>query len=165
MEKCIEKISAYNILNNILPGVVFCYLSKVLLGKELIEGSIVDSLFTYYFIGMVVSRIGSLIIEPICKKTRIVKYFNYNDYMIACRKDEKIQTLSETNNIYRTLLALCITLILFMLFVHLRKIWCWFSDVSNWIVISGLILIFALSYRKQTKYVYDRVDLVCKGDK
>lgn len=45
MEKFIEKLSTYNILNNILPGVVFSYLCNRLLGIQLVDNSIVENLF------------------------------------------------------------------------------------------------------------------------
>lgn len=38
---------------------------------------------------MVTSRIGSIIVEPVCKKFKIVKYVEYKDYVNVCKKDEK----------------------------------------------------------------------------
>ena len=98
MEKFIEKLSTYNILNNILPGVVFSYLCNRLLGIQLVDSSIVENLFIFYFIGMVISRMGSIIVEPVCKKCKIVQYTQYKDYVNASKKDEKILVLLETNN-------------------------------------------------------------------
>lgn len=37
MEKLIEKLSTYNILNNILPGVVFCFLCSRLCGLSIVN--------------------------------------------------------------------------------------------------------------------------------
>lgn len=165
MEKFIEKLSTYNILNNILPGVVFSYLCNRMLGIQLVDNSIVENLFIFYFIGMVISRIGSIIVEPVCKKCKIVQYAQYKDYVNASKKDEKILVLLETNNTYRTMVALGILLLLFKLFLWLKEILCWFSVASNWIIIGCLILLFGFSYRKQTKYVRDRVEVVCKGEK
>lgn len=165
MEKFIEKLSTYNILNNILPGVVFSYFSNKLLGIQMVDSSIIENLFIFYFIGMVISRVGSIIIEPVCMKFKIVKYAQYKDYVNACKKDEKILVLLETNNIYRTMVALGILLLLFQLFLLLKEFWCWFSFASNWIIIGSLILLFGFSYRKQTKYIRDRVEEACRGEK
>ena len=62
-------------------------------------------------------------------------------------------------------MALGILLLLFKLFFWLKEILCWFSVASNWIIIGCLILLFGFSYRKQTKYVKDRVEVACKGEK
>jgi len=37
MEKFFEKISSYNLLNNLLPGAVFCYLLKYFTSINLIS--------------------------------------------------------------------------------------------------------------------------------
>ena len=76
MENILEKLDSYNILNNLLPGVILDYLLKKMLGFDLVEGSILENLFLYYFLGMIVSRIGSHVIEPICKK---IKWVNKNN--------------------------------------------------------------------------------------
>ena len=64
IESLLEKLSSYNLLNNLLPGAIFCYLLKTIVNID-ISNNIVEDLFVYYFIGMIISRIGSIIIEPI----------------------------------------------------------------------------------------------------
>lgn len=49
MEKFVEKLSTYNILNNILLGVVFGYLCNKLWGMERVDGSIVENLFIFFY--------------------------------------------------------------------------------------------------------------------
>lgn len=85
--------------------------------------------------------------------------------MSACKKDEKIVVLLETNNTYRTMVALGLLLIFFKVFLYLKGIWNWLSIASSWIIIGCIILLFVISYRKQTKYVHDRVQVACKGEK
>ena len=68
MEKIIEKMDSYNIFNYLLPGAIFDYMFEILFHMKLVQGNIVENLFVYYFLGMILSRIGSIIIEPICKK-------------------------------------------------------------------------------------------------
>lgn len=51
MEKFIEKLSSYNLLNNLLPGVVFFYSLKIMFNINLPEG-IFEKFFIYYFIGI-----------------------------------------------------------------------------------------------------------------
>ena len=62
MESLLEKISSYNILNNLIPGAVFVFLGKLLDIISLPLDGIVESIFIYYFCGMIISRIGSLVI-------------------------------------------------------------------------------------------------------
>ena len=73
LDKFLEKISSYNLLNNLFPGAVFCFLAYKLCGVTLIANSIIESLFVYYFVGMVISRVGSIFIEPVLEKVKFVK--------------------------------------------------------------------------------------------
>ena len=56
MDKLIEKISSYNLLNNILPGAVIYYFLQLIIDNYDITLSIVGELLLYYFIGLLCSR-------------------------------------------------------------------------------------------------------------
>ena len=112
MEKILEKLDSYNILNNLLPGIVLNFLLERIIGVKIVEGNIIEDLFVFYFMGMVVSRFGSLVIEPICKKIKWVKYADYGEFVKASRKDEKVNVLSEVNNSYRTVFSVCIVVLI-----------------------------------------------------
>ena len=64
------------------------------------------AVFAYYFMGLVISRIGSLMIEPTLKKVGFLKSADYSKFVLASKTDNKLDVLSETNNMYRTLCAL-----------------------------------------------------------
>lgn len=87
-----EKISSYNIFNNLLPGVVFCYILNKITRFTIANGDLVENIFMYYFVGMIISRIGSLIVEPILTKAKtkkigpFIKRSNYKDYIVAAKK-------------------------------------------------------------------------------
>lgn len=42
--------------------------------------NIIESLFVYYFVEMVISREGSIFIEPVLEKVKFVKKLEYSDY-------------------------------------------------------------------------------------
>ena len=158
MEKLIEKISSYNLLNNLLPGATVCYLMKFFIGIDVIQTNIVNNLFIYYFLGMVVSRIGSIIIEPICKKIKLLSYADYKSYLVACKNDGKIETLLETNNTYRTFLAGCIFILLIWVYYKAGQQFQLLFDIAPIITIILLTCLFAFSYKKQTNYIKLRVE-------
>jgi hypothetical protein len=107
---------------------------------------------------MVISRIGSLVLEPLFKRLRVVKYVEYAAYVAALQTDAKLDELSETNNVYRTVCSLFLTLGGLMLYGLISNL-C--PIVRGWTpgaLIGVLFLLFALSYRKQTRYIVDRVN-------
>lgn len=158
MEKLLEKISSYNLLNNLLPGATVCYLLKFFIGIDIIQTNIIDNLFIFYFMGMVVSRIGSLIIEPICKKIKLLSYADYKSYLIACKNDEKIETLLEINNTYRTFLAGCVFILVIWGYYKAGQHFKILFDIAPVLTIILLTCLFAFSYKKQTNYIKLRVE-------
>ena len=110
MESLLEKISSYNILNNLIPGAVFVFLGKLLDIISLPLDGIVESIFVYYFCGMIISRIGSLVIGGIFERLKWIKYASKAEYVAAVKKDARIESLLETSNMYRTCASLFLTL-------------------------------------------------------
>lgn len=162
MEKLAEKLDSYDILNNLLPGIVLDFLFEKILGINLVNGNMVENLFVFYFIGMIVSRIGSLVLEPICKKIKWVTYADYGDFVKASRKDEKINVLSEINNSYRTIFSVCLIVIVGKVYFGIISKINFLSDVSNMVMLIAMTVLFAIAYKKQTKYVARRVNKVNK---
>lgn len=157
MKDIFDKLSTYNIFNYLLPGILFVVFSKYFIGHTFILDNDFLGAFLYYFIGMVISRFGSLIIEPFLKWTKFLKFEDYKKYVAASQKDQKIELFSEINNTYRTISSL-FTLLLFV------KLYYWlddeydFSSSTAYTIISIILLIlFLLSYRKQTNYISKRI--------
>lgn len=163
MEKFFDKISSYNLLNNVLPGAILCYLINIYWDTNILGSNIIESIFIYYFIGVIISRIGSVIVEPFCKKCKWVEFADYNKYIVASRNDSKLEILSETNNMFRTMLAMCLLLLVGKLYLYVCLKIQFVKIVEKEILLFALSILFACSYRKQTKYIKSRVDKDLQG--
>ncbi len=164
MEKVVEKLDSYNILNNLLPGVVMVFLLRKELGINLVDDNMVEILFISYFVGMIISRIGSLVVEPICRIVKLVDHVTYEDFIRASKGDDKIELLSETNNSYRSFLTVGIIVLMGKLCVFLATKVSIPSSVVDIIMILVIIIVFACAYRKQTDYIVKRVSNVNKRE-
>src|SRR5581483_4518955 len=98
MKDLLDKLSSYNLFNYLLPGTLFVAVAQRISDLEFEQDNIVIELFVYYFVGLVISRIGSLIVEPIMKATKFVTFAPYKDFVRACTQDSQIEVLSEQNN-------------------------------------------------------------------
>lgn len=165
MDKLLEKISSYNLLNNLIPGSVFCFLLHSVCTIDILSDSIVENLFIYYFIGMVLSRVGSIIIEPIAQKMKLATYADYNDYIAASKIDPKIDILLETNNLYRTIAAAGFLIIFVKIYTVAEQHLYVLSFVAPYIIAVFLLVIFLLSFRKQTRYIKKRVNNAIQNKK
>lgn len=157
LKDVLAKISDYNLFNYLLPGTLYALFSKTFTNYNIIQDNLLLGLVLYYFVGMVISRIGSLVIEPLFKLIRFVKYSNYRDYVTASKLDTKIELLSEVNNTYRSLLSMIVVILVMKFYGYLEWKFSVLKENSALVLLISLLIIFALSYRKQTKYVRDRV--------
>ena len=157
MGELIDKISSYNLFNYLLPGVLFSVIASKLTHYSFLEHEVVVAAFLYYFIGLVVSRFGSLVVEPMLRAVGFVKFADYESFVSASKKDPKIEVLSEANNTYRTLCSLFILLLLLKVYEKLPSR-CSLLERSGVIVLVVLLLLtFVFAYRKQTEYVKKRI--------
>lgn len=157
MKDLLDKLSSYNIFNYLLPGVLFAAFVDGLTSLQLIQKDLVVGVFVYYFLGSTVSRIGSLMIEPILKRVGFVTFAPYDEFVRASKADPKLDVLSEANNMYRTLIALM---------VAVAAVWSYdqaataapslrtAAPIVCIVLVGGIYLI---SYRKQTAYIVKRV--------
>lgn len=157
MNDFLNKISSYNLFNYLFPGILFAVLAKQITHYSFLQSDIVIGAFLYYFIGLVISRVGSLAIEPILKSVAFVKFADYKAFIGASKKDPKIEVLSEANNTYRTLCSLFALLLLLKLYEKLEARWPVLKGWGGILLVCVLLIMFLLAYRKQTGYITSRI--------
>lgn len=157
MSEFLGKISSYNLFNYLFSGVLFVALSNAFTSHSFIQDDIAIGIFVYYFIGLVISRIGSLIIEPVLKLCSFVNFTNYSDFVVASKKDPALDVLSEVNNMYRTLVSVCAGVLFLMLYDLLKTKLLWIQGSEVCALLLILLIIFLFAYRKQTSYITKRI--------
>lgn len=156
--KLLDKISAYQVVNYIIPGSVLCVLLKHMVGYDIIAFSMIENVIICYFVGLVNSRLGSLILRPILKKCRLVKDAPYDDFVSVEKYDAKLTMLSDINNVFRSFASVMLVLLIAYGIKHIEIIEKYIITNFNWIAILFLLILFVFSIRKQTKFVKDRVE-------
>jgi len=157
MNELLGKISSYHLFNYLLPGCLFAIVATKFTHHEFTQPNLVLGLFLYYFYGLVISRIGSLVFEPFLRWVKFVTFADYGEFVAACKADSKIDELSEVNNMYRTLCSLLVVLVLLSAYFPIEDKWPGMRQFELPASILILLAIFLLSYRKQTAYITKRV--------
>lgn len=162
MEHFFNKLENYNILNYILPAIVFDVGCRYYINIELIPtDNIFISIFIYYFLGLVISRIGSLIIKPLLWKLKILNKKDSSecaDFYKAEEQDSKIKILFADYNMYRNFIA-TFFLLLVSKFAYEVKSWLNInSTIICTILFILLIILFVISYKKQLGYIHSRIE-------
>jgi hypothetical protein len=139
---------------------------------SLADGELLENVFIYYFVGIIISRIGSLFIEKILKSIKVknkntnkkeafLKFAPYNEYIEASENNPFIKILNEANNTYRTIIALFAVIIVVKLYDWLLYDFINYcisgNDLAFIIICLLAIVLFSKSYKKQTDYIRYRV--------
>lgn len=158
MSEIIQKLSSYNLLNYLLPGIVFSVLLEQMTSYSIVQKDLFVNAFLFYFIGLCISRIGSVVIETFLKKINFVQFSHYPDFIKASKANPKIEILSEANNTYRTLLAVFVVLVFAKVYEIASKYLSFSNEVNAVLLVLGLFVLFLFSYKKQTSYINKQVE-------
>lgn len=159
----IDKLSQYNFLTNILPGTVLCVILKYLVGYDLIPDDYYQAGIVFYFVGMVNSRVGSLVIEPILKAISWVKFAPYSEFLRAEKDDDKLTMLSQENNVFRSYISVMFISILGYIYKTCSLDLRLSLNNESLVLIVVLFVLFLFAYKKQTSFVRKRVENFIKN--
>ncbi|MGS0997454.1 hypothetical protein [Rhodanobacter sp. UC4451_H18] len=157
MNELLNKLSSYNIFNYLFPGAIFSILADRF---HILDSpnDIIRQLLWYYFAGMVISRIGSVILEPILRRASFVRYSDYSKYLRACSLDPKLDLMVEVSNTYRTLATAFVILFLGVFLDRIAKAFDMPVFWMNAVALLLLSVLFLFSFKKQSDYVTKRVN-------
>lgn len=157
LTKFVDKLSSYQLFNYLFPGIIFNYVVEQTMSFRIAQNDILYRFFVYYITGMVLSRIGSIIIEPIYKKWCWVVYAKYKNYLKAEEKDPKLNLLLLENNTYRTLIA---TFFCLLVLYGIDQIeWLhdkYDSNIATILYLGFFLFLFSVSFHKQTDFIRKR---------
>lgn len=157
MNELLDKLTSYNIFNHLLPGSIFAYCADRYFVPGILPEDLLMAAFLYYFLGVVVSRFGSLILEPLLRRAKALNFSQYEDFVAASKADEKLEVLVETANMYRTFASLFILLFLLGGYISVESRYPIMAPYRGFISCLVLGVLFFVSYLKQSQYVSDRV--------
>jgi hypothetical protein len=159
MNDFLNKLSSYNLFNNLLPGILFIVLLNHFTEYQISQENLLLNVFLYYFIGLTISRISSITIEPFLQKVKFVTFRNYQLFVNATKKDNKLEILVETNNKFRVLLTTVLLVIFSKIFYSVNINWMNFSEnTQQYLLLVFITIIYLFAYRKQTNYIIKRID-------
>jgi hypothetical protein len=157
----IDKLSSYNLFNYLFPGFIFVYVLKETTRLFTWQDYTVPTVIMIYFIGLVISRVGSLVIEEILIGLQLITQIPTADYSEKAKSNVKLEIIFEAKNMYRTLSAMCIILF-FTSYVYYVLTWSiGIKEIaitySEFILFVLFLLAFGKQHNKVEKYLKDTV--------
>lgn len=167
LTKLVERISAYEFLNSIIPGAVYCVLVDRLTSFTTLSSNFFVNLILFYFVGTIINRIGSFLVGFVIGRRIKEKLAPYEEYVAAEAKQGRVRGLMTIRNMYRSFAAVAVCILLTK-----SLSWLWPSISNEWIkraiiVVGciGIIVLFGAAYVRQTGFVTKRVKAVNKLSK
>ena len=136
---------------------------KYIVGYDLIPDDYYQAGIVFYFVGMVNSRVGSLVIEPILKAISWVKFAPYSEFLRAEKEDAKLTILSQENNVFRSYISLMFISILGYIYKSCSLDLRLSLNNESLVLIVILFVLFLFAYKKQTSFVRKRVENFIKN--
>lgn len=160
ISKISEKISRYEIINNLIPGTALCFILSYI-GYPILDYSASVCVMICYLVGLINSRFSSLIIEWLCRKTKLIKWRDYSLYNSAKKERPFVGTLQEIANMYRSFVSVSLISLIAYVIQRILPQCVFLQNNGIWILIVLLLVLFFFSYRKQVnEYVVKNIDEV-----
>ena len=143
-----EKLSSYRFFNFIIPGAVFLGFLKYHSVSIKVDTNIWWFLLASYFCGILISRVGSILIEEPLKFINIIQGYDVKTYIRKQKEDSLVGIMLELANTYRTVCALFSLLLAYTIFTFPWNC----STIKIVLVELFFIVLFLLSFCKQYRY-------------
>ena len=155
METIIEKLEEYEIVISLIPGYFFLWLLKHYVGIDMPLENVLQETIAAYVTGVVIGRIGSIVISKFLRTLKFIEFANYKDYVMASKNDSRIQTLLMNANFYRNILS-TVSLIFVLKIATALGI---NLEILKHIVLAIVLIIFLLAFRKEERNITGRVNI------
>lgn len=110
-----------------------------------------------YFISLLISRVGSIIIAPLLFLFTSTSGKSYKEYINASKNDEKIDELLTDRNMYRSIVT---EILIILILKSIKLIFLSIDLKTNLVIIILLLLIviFSISFLKHNKVIINRIE-------
>ena len=147
-----DKLSTYQFSNFIYPGAVFLGILKFKGVKIPMLDNVWWLLLASYFLGMVISRFGSIVIEWISVKATLITKYDIKAYAKHLKADSFTGIILELANIYRTLCAMGLILMVCTIIGYNG------ADKCCMILLEIMfVILFWMSFIKQYHYLLNKL--------
>lgn len=163
MKEILERVSSYNLFNYLWPGALYATFVSWTTRFQLTQSDIVIALVVYYFLGLTISRIGSLLVEPVLRRSSFITFGDYATFVAVAKRDSKLDTLVEVSNTYRTLCSLFLCLMGTKIYEIIAVKIGVGDTIAAYIACGGLTVLFLFSYKKQAEYIRKRIAVANKS--
>ncbi|GLR46525.1 hypothetical protein [Sphingomonas astaxanthinifaciens] len=152
-----DKLDAYNLVANLVPGAALTYAFHATGIPSPKPEDIGAFVLVAFVIGVTVNRLGSIVLDPLMRKLRLLKPKDYRSFVTSEREDKKLETIVANAGLYHTFLTAGVVFLSALLFRSTL------SQLNHDLLATVLVLmgmaVFFLAFRKEDGYIHTRIDV------
>ena len=152
-----EKLDAYDVVANLVPGAALTYALHFSKFPTPAPTDWAAFLLVAFVAGVTTNRLGSLVIDPLLRRVKFLKPKKYDAFVASERTDKKLETLVANHGLYRTFFtAGLVYLVLNAVSVRFPSVATASQLVFVLFVIAGMV-VFLFAFRKEDGYIHTRI--------
>lgn len=151
-----DKLDAYNLVANLVLGAALTYALHFSDFPTPPPSEIGAFLLVAFVAGVTANRLGSLILDPLLRRSSFLKPKDYRSFLTREKADQKLDALVANSGLYRTFFTAGF---LYLAALILSPITDEVSDrtIFTVFVVAGM-MVFLFALRKEDGYIHSRID-------
>ena len=150
-------------MNHIIPGTALLLFFEYYFGIGLKQLNSYCFIIVSYILGIIIDRVGSFLFEHVVYKIYKGGGSDYKKYINACRKDDKIEVLATTKNLYRNLSASFLIILLSIIIKIITTHFQLNKTLMLFLITMTLTILMIYSTIRIGKFIDKRIDAVNKN--
>ena len=157
-----DKLDAYNLIANLVPGAALVYALHFSKFPVPDPEKIGAFLLTAFVVGVATNRLGSLVLDPVLRRVGFLHKKDYQAFLGSEKQDARLETLVANSGLYRTFVTAG------LVYLTLLATNCVFAAIGikpNIVFILVAVLgmvIFLFAFRKEDDYIRTRMNAANK---
>jgi hypothetical protein len=151
-----DKLDAYNLVANLVPGAALTYALHFSDFPTPPPDKLGAFLLVAFVAGVTANRLGSLILDPILRRSKFLKPKDYRSFLIREKRDQKLDALVANSGLYRTFFTAGFIYLIALILSQLT------ADVSNQTLLTTFVVggmaVFLFALRKEDGYIHSRIE-------
>ena len=156
-----DKLDAYNLVANLVPGAALTYALHLSEFPAPEPDSVIAFLLASFVAGVIVNRLGSLILDPALRSPRLkfLKPKNYKSFVTSEREDPKLEILVANAGLYRTFFTAGLIYFALLGLDALAEELALAPKAMLMILALSALIVFLFALKKEDNYIHERLSL------
>jgi hypothetical protein len=151
-----DKLDAYNLVANLVPGAALTYALHYSDFPTPPPDKLGAFLLVAFVAGVTANRLGSLILDPLLRRSNFLKRKDYRSFLMREKKDQKLDALVANSGLYRTFFTAGF---IYLVALASRRLTSNLETQTMFtLFVIGGMAVFLFALKKEDGYIHSRIE-------